>query len=75
MDIFLARNLTPLTVLMWALIVIGAIDYFVVGFISPGVQEVGLVALWLLTGAIWFGWKARKREQAEAARQAGGEGA
>lgn len=70
----LSRYLEPLTWLMWALIAIGLFDYFVTKVVPPEQMEWAMIVMWPLTGAVWFGWRGRKRQEAEAARRTGGRG-
>jgi len=63
-----ARYLTPLTYFMWALIIVGAIDHFVVPFLPPRLGALYLYLLWPLLAVVWFGHKHNARLKAQEAR-------
>ena len=63
-----ARYLTPLTYLLWVVIIIGAVDHFVVHFLPPDLANAYLYALWPLVAAVWFGHKYNARLKAQEAR-------
>ena len=66
---FLLRYLTPLTYMMWVVIIIGMVDHF---FLEPRCQAVLppvvfdwlLIVMWPLLAAVWFGNKEAERLQA-----------
>ena len=68
MQRLLARLTTPLTYLLWAMIIVGMVDHFFGPVLSPPVAEIGFYALWLVAAATWFGWRQRKRDQAASGR-------
>jgi hypothetical protein len=72
MQRLLARWTTPLTWLLWILVVVGMADYFLGPFLPPEVVEFGIILLWLVAALTWFGWRRRKRDEAgEGHRNAG----
>ena len=66
---FLLRYLTPLTYMMWVVIIIGMVDHF---FLAPRGQAVLppvvfdwlLIVMWPLLAAVWFGNKEAERLKA-----------
>jgi membrane protein implicated in regulation of membrane protease activity len=64
----LARLTTPLTYLLWIMMIIGMVDHFFGPYLPPPVAEIGFYALWLVAAATWFGWRQRKRDEAAAKR-------
>jgi hypothetical protein len=63
-----ARYLTPLTYLMWVMIIAGAIDHFAVGFLPRQIAEVNLYIMWPLLAVVWFGHRHAARVKAQAMR-------
>lgn len=63
-----ARYLTPLTYLMFGLIIVGGVDHFAVEFLPRPVANVNLYILWPLLAVVWFGHKHVAREKAQAMR-------
>ena len=60
----LARFARPLTYLLWVLVAIGVADYLFGPFLSPELAETGLIVMWVVAAATWFGWRQRKRDEA-----------
>lgn len=63
-----ARYLTPLTYLMWAMIIVGGVDLFAVEFLPRPVADVYLYVMWPLLAVVWFGHKHIARQKAQAMR-------
>jgi amino acid permease len=70
-----ARYLTPLTYLMWVMIVLGMIDHFAVEFLPRQVADVNLYVMWPVLAIVWFGHKHKAREKAQAMRDNMSDGA
>ncbi len=71
MQAYLLRYLTPLTYLMWVVIIIGMVDHFFLeprglAFLPPAVFDWLLILMWPLLAAVWFGNKANEKRKAEA---------
>ena len=74
----LLRYLTPLTYVMWAVIIIGMVDHF---FLEPRGLAVlpsewfnwMVILMWPLLGAVWFGHKEAERRKALARQEAADE--
>jgi hypothetical protein len=71
MQAYLLRYLTPLTYLMWVVIIIGMVDHFFLeprglAFLPPSVFNWLLIVMWPLLAAVWFGNKANEKRKAEA---------
>lgn len=64
----LARYLTPLTYLMWVLIIVGAVDHFAVEFLPRQIANVSLYIMWPLLAFVWFGHRHKARVKAQAMR-------
>ena len=64
----LARLTTPLTYLLWAMIIVGMLDHFYGPFLPAKIAELGFFAIWLTAAAVWFGWRQRKRDDAASQR-------
>ena len=64
----LARYLTPLTYLMWVLIIVGAVDHFAVEFLPRQIADVNLYIMWPLLAFVWFGHRHNSRVKAQAMR-------
>ena len=62
----LARLTTPLTYVLWGLLLVGMIDYVFGPLLPPDVVNVGFYVLWAVAAATWFGWRQRKRDEAAA---------
>ena len=60
-----ARYLTPLTYLLWAMIIVGSVDHFVVEFLPRRVADANLYAMWPLLAIVWFGHKHAARVKAQ----------
>jgi hypothetical protein len=66
---FLLKYLTPMTWLLWAMIVVGMLDHF---FLSPrgisilpqAVFDWFLIIMWPVLLAVWFGWKEKEKQKA-----------
>ena len=63
-----ARYLAPVTYLLWAMIIIGAIDHFFVEFLPRPVADVNLYVMWPVLAIVWFGHRHISREKAQAMR-------
>lgn len=63
-----ARYLTPLTYLMWAMIIAGGVNHFAVEFLPRQVANVGLYILWPLLAVVWFAHRHNARLKAQAMR-------
>lgn len=63
-----ARYITPLTYLLWAMIIIGSIDHFFFEFLPRGVANANLYVMWPLLAIVWFGHKHLARIKAQAMR-------
>lgn len=63
----LARYTTPLTVLMWAMVVLGAVDVFYPGIVPAQISQWNLVLLWPVVAAAYFAIRYKKKLEAEAA--------
>ncbi len=63
MQHLLARLTTPLTYLLWILVVVGMVDHFFGPLLPPAVVEVGFYVLWLIAAMTWFGFRQRKRDE------------
>ncbi len=64
MNELFARYLTPLTYLLWALIIIGGIDHFAIEVLPRPVADINLIVMMPLLAAVWFGHKHKARMQA-----------
>lgn len=69
MRALLLRYLTPLTYLMWAVIIIGMVDHFFLeprglAFLPPPVFDWLVILMWPLLAAVWFGWKEVEKRKA-----------
>ena len=60
-----ARSITPLTYLLWAMIIIGGIDHFAVEFLPRPIADWNLYIMWPLLAIVWFGHKYKAREKAQ----------
>ena len=63
---FLLRYLTPLTYMMWVVIIIGMVDHFFLeprgqAVLPPVVFDWLLIVMWPLLAAVWFGNKEAER--------------
>ena len=63
-----ARYLTPLTYVMWAMIIAGEIDHFAIGFLPREIANVSLYIMWPLLAFVWFGHRHNTRMKAQATR-------
>ena len=63
-----ARYLSPLTYLMWVMIIVAMVDHFAVGFLPPQVATLNFYFLWPLLAFVWFGHKHIARVKAQAMR-------
>lgn len=63
-----ARYLTPLTYILWAMIIIGSIDHFFAEFLPRPVADWNLYVMWPVLAVVWFGHRHKTRVQAQAAR-------
>jgi hypothetical protein len=63
-----ARYLTPLTYLLWAMIIIGSVDHFAIEFLPRPVADYNLYAMWPLLAVVWFGHRHVARVKAQAMR-------
>ena len=63
-----ARYLTPLTYLLWAMIVVGMVDHFAVEFLPRSVADWNLYGMWPLLAVVWFGHKHNARMKAQTMR-------
>ena len=69
-----ARYLTPLTYLMWVMIIIGGVDHFAVEFLPRRVADVNLIIMWPLLAFVWFGHKHNAKLKAQAMRDNANDG-
>ena len=65
MQRLLARYTTPLTYLLWILILVGLVDQIFGPFLPEQVINFGFYALWLVAAMTWFGYRQRKRDAAD----------
>ena len=63
-----ARYLTPLTYVLWVMIIIGLVDHFAVTFLPRQVADWNLYVMWPLLGVVWFSHKHNARMKAQAMR-------
>lgn len=63
-----ARYLTPLTYLLWAMIIVGGVDHFVVEFLPREMADVNLYVMWPLLAFVWFGHRHNARVKAQEMR-------
>ncbi len=70
-----ARYLTPLTYLIWVMIIVGSIDHFAVEFLPRKVADVNLYVMWPVLAIVWFGHKHNARMKAQSMRDDMGDGA
>lgn len=63
-----ARYLTPITYLMWAMIIVGMADHFLVEFLPRSVADLNLYIMWPVLAIVWFGHRHKTRVQAQAMR-------
>lgn len=71
----LLRYLTPLTYMMWVVIVIGMVDHFLLeprglAVLPPVVFDWLLIVMWPLLAAVWFGNKENEKRKAQARAEA-----
>ena len=69
MKAYLLRYLTPLTYMMWVVIIIGMVDHFFLeprgqAVLPPVVFDWLLIVMWPLLAAVWFGNKEAERLKA-----------
>ena len=75
MNEIFARYLTPLTYLLWAMIIIGGVDHFAVEFLPRQVADLNLYIMWPLLAIVWFGHRHVARLKAQAIRDNMNDGA
>jgi hypothetical protein len=75
MKALLLRYLTPMTYIMWVVIIIGMVDHFFLdprgqAFLPPAVFDWLLILMWPLLAAVWFGNKENEKRKAQARAEA-----
>ena len=60
--------MTPLTYLLWAMIIVGGVDHFAFEFMPRAMADVNLYVMWPLLAVVWFGHRYVAREKAQAMR-------
>lgn len=63
-----SRYLTPLTYVMYAMLIIGGIDHFAVEFLPRQVAGWNLIIIWPVLAFIWYGHRYNARLQAQELR-------
>ncbi len=63
-----ARYLEPLTYVLWAMIILGGIDHFVVEFLPRAIADWNLIIMWPVLATVLFGRWHVGRKNARAMR-------
>ncbi|MDE0780081.1 MAG: hypothetical protein OSB67_04940 [Alphaproteobacteria bacterium] len=66
----LLRFLTPLTYLLWGMIILGMLDHFLLGprdlaVLPDWFFDRLLILMWPVLLAVWFGWKEHEKQKAK----------
>ena len=66
---YLLRYLTPLTYIMWIIIIVGMVEHFFLeprgmAFLPPAAFDWLLILMWPLLAAVWFGHKEAEKQKA-----------
>ena len=70
-----ARFITPVTYLMFAMLIVGGIDHFAVEFLPRNVAQWNLNLMWPVLAIVWFGHKYKERMKAQTMRDDANDGA